>query len=46
MLVSKMYALVLVKYLLKITKVEILVNQYLTAITDTNRYLTNITNIL
>ena len=36
MLVSKMYQLVLIKYRLKITKVE----------TDTNRYLTNITNIL
>ena len=43
MLVSKMYRLVSVKYRLKITKVEIWVNRYLT---DTNRYLTNITNTL
>ena len=40
-LVSKMYRLVLVKYQLKITKVEIRVNQYLTYITNTNRYLTD-----
>ena len=39
MLVSKMYRLVLVKYLLKITKV---VNQYLSNITNINRYLTDI----
>ena len=37
-----MYRLVSVKHRLKITKVEIWVNQYLTNITDTNRYLTNI----
>ena len=42
MLVSKMYRLELVKYRLKITKVEIRVNRYLTDITDTNRYLTDI----
>ena len=42
MLVSKMYRLVSVKYRLKITKVEIWVNRYLTDITDTNRYLTDI----
>ena len=42
MLVSKMYWLVLVKYQLKITEVEIQVNWYLTNITDTNQYLTNI----
>ena len=42
MLVSKMYRLVLVKYWLKIIKVEIWVNRYLTDITDTNRYLTDI----
>ena len=36
-----MYRLVLVKYLLKSTKLEIWVNWYLT---DTNQYLTNITN--
>ena len=42
MLVSKMYRLVLVKYRLKITKVEIWVNRYLTDITDTNQYLTDI----
>ena len=47
MLVSKKDWLVLVKYWLKITKVEIWVNQYLTNITDdTNRYLTDITDIL
>ena len=40
-LVSKMYRLVLVKYQLKITKAEIRVNQYLTYITNTNRYLTD-----
>ena len=34
MFVSKMYQLVLVKYWLKITKVEIWVNQYLTDITN------------
>ena len=38
-----MYWLVLVKCLLKSTKLEIWVNQYLT---DTNQYLTNITNTL
>ena len=42
MLVSKMYQLVSVKYRLKIIKVEICVNQYLTDIADTNRYLTDI----
>ena len=42
MLVSKMYRLVSVKYRLKITKVETWVNQYLTDVTDTNRYLTDI----
>ena len=42
MLVSKMYQLVWVKYRLKIIKVEIRVNQYLTDITDTNQYLTDI----
>ena len=42
MLVSKMYRLVSVKYRLKMTKVEIWVNRYLTDITDTNRYLTDI----
>ena len=42
MLVSKMYQLVSVKYRLKITKVEIWENRYLTDITDTNRYLTDI----
>ena len=36
MLVSKMYRLVLVKYQLKIAKVEIWLNQYLTDIMDTN----------
>ena len=41
MLVSKLYQLVSVKYQLKITKVEIWVNRYLTDITDTNRYLTD-----
>ena len=46
MLVSKMYRLVSVKYRLKFINVEILVNRYLTGITDTNRYLTDITNIL
>ena len=38
-LVSKMYQLVLVKYWLKITKVEIWVNRYLTDITNTNQYI-------
>ena len=42
MVVSKMYRLVSVKYRLKITKVEIWVNRYLTNITNTNRYLTDI----
>ena len=42
MLVSKMYRLVSVKYRLKMTKVEIWVNRYLTNITNTNRYLTDI----
>ena len=42
MLVSKMYWLVSVKYRLKIIKVEIWVNRYLTDITDTNQYLTDI----
>ena len=37
-----MYRLALVKYRLKITMLEILVNQYLTDITDTNQYLTDI----
>ena len=37
-----MYRLVSVKYWLKIIKVEISVNRYLTDITDTNRYLTDI----
>ena len=46
MLVSKMYQLVLVKYRLKIIKVEIWVNQYLTNIIDTNWYLTDVTDIL
>ena len=41
MLVSKMYQLVSVKYQLKIP-----VNRYLTDITNTNQYLTNITDIL
>ena len=35
MLVSRIYQLVLVDYQLKITKVKILVNWYLTDITDT-----------
>ena len=35
MLVSRIYQLVLVDYQLKITKVQILVNWYLTDITDT-----------
>ena len=42
MLVSKMYRLVSIKYRLKIIKVEIWVKQYLTIITDTNQYLTDI----
>ena len=42
MLVSKMYQLVLVKYPLNMTKVEIRVNQHLTDITDINLYLTDI----
>ena len=42
MLVFKMYRLVSVKYRLKLTKVENLANRYLTDITDTNRYLTDI----
>ena len=42
MLVSKLYRLVSVKYRLKTTKAEIWVNRYLTDITDTNRYLTDI----
>ena len=42
MLVFKMYRLVLIKYWLKIIKVEMWVNQYLTNITDTNQYLTQI----
>ena len=42
MLFSKMYRLVLVKYRLKIFKVEIWLNWYLTDLTDTNRYLTDI----
>ena len=42
MLVSKVYKLVLVKYRLKMIKVEIWVNWYLTDITNTNGYLTNI----
>ena len=55
MLVSKMYRLVSVKCRLKITKLEIWVNWYLTDITDTsqyltdiilNQYLTDVTNIL
>ena len=46
MLLSKMYQLVSVKHQLKIIKVEIWVNWYLTDITDTYRYLTNITDIL
>ena len=37
MLVSKVYRLVLIKYRLKITKVEIWVNQYLIDITDKNQ---------
>ena len=37
-----MFQLVSVKYRLKTTKVEILVNQYLTNITLTKQYLTNI----
>ena len=37
-----MYQLVSVKYQLKIIKVEIWVNRYLTDITDTNQYLTDI----
>ena len=37
-----MYRLVSVKYRLKITKVEFWVNRYLTDITDTNQYLTDI----
>ena len=41
MLVSKMYWLVSFKYLLKITNVEIWVNQYLTDVTNTNWYLTD-----
>ena len=46
MLVSKMYQLVSVKYRLKIIKVEICLNRYLTDTTDTNRHLTDITDIL
>ena len=42
MLVSKMYQLVSVKYWLKMTKVDFWVNRYLTNITDTNQYLTDI----
>ena len=42
MLVTKMYQLVSLKF----TKVEIWVKQYLIDITDTNQYLTNITNVL
>ena len=42
MLVSKMCRLVSVKYWLKIIKVENWVNQYLTNITNTNQYLTEI----
>ena len=42
MLVSKMYQLVSFKCWLKIIKVEIWVNQYLTNITDTNQCLTDI----
>ena len=46
MLVSKMYQLVSVKFWSKITMLEISVNQYLSAITNTNGYLTNVTNTL
>ena len=46
MLLSKMYRLVSVKHQLKIIKVEIWVNWYLTDITNTYRYLTDITDIL
>ena len=42
MIVSKMYRLVSVKYRSKITKLEISVNRYLTDITDTEQYLTDI----
>ena len=42
MLLPKKYQLVSVKYRLKIAKVEVGVNQYLTNIADTNQYLTNI----
>ena len=38
MLVPEMYWLILVKYRLKITEVENLVNWYLTDITNTNWY--------
>ena len=37
MIVSKLYRLVSAKYRLKITKVAMSLNQYLTDITDTNR---------
>ena len=46
MLIYKMYQLVSVKYWLKLTKVKIWVNRYSTDITDTKRYLTNITDTL
>ena len=46
MLLSKMYQLVSVKHQLKIIKVEIWVNWYLTDITNPYRYLTDITDIL
>ena len=46
MSISKMYQLVLIKNWLKITKVEISVNQYLANITSTKRYLTDITDTL
>ena len=46
MLVSKMHQLVSVKYQVKFTKAEMRVNQYLTDVTDTNLYLTNIADNL
>ena len=46
MLFSKMYQLVSVKFWSKITMLEISVNQYLSAITNTSGYLTNVTNTL
>ena len=41
----KIYHLVSVKYWLKLMKVENLAKQYLSNITNIDRYLTNITNV-